>query len=105
TFSGTWSISGWDAALFTVNSATGEVRVGRADLPVDAAGSACRASRGYPCYAFNVTATQSGIANSPFSDGFVLYPVAPSPTSPSLTVDKNYANPGDTVTVTVHNTP
>jgi hypothetical protein len=86
-----WSLSGADAAKFAVNSATGVVRVGAADLPLGT-------------YTWNGVCTHAGAVMSPFSQAFSLQAVGP--TSPTIEmVDGPIFNIGDRITFMVKNAP
>jgi hypothetical protein len=103
-FTGQWSIGGPDAALFSVDPASGNLSVGSSDLAVKPS-NWCTSRQGEPCYVITATATQSGIYNSPYTDEIEIYVVDPASSPPSLSVSKTMAMPGDVVTVTVANDP
>jgi hypothetical protein len=105
-FTGTWAITGGaDASKFTVDANTGVVRIGSSDLPVNPSNNCTSRQGGLPCYSVVFTATQPGAKNSPFTDQIDFYVVDPASSPPTLTVDKNAANIGDTITATLSNNP
>lgn len=92
-FAGTYSISGPDAGRFTIDRATGVIRIGASDV---AAGT----------YHITVSATQAGVIGSPASEPVTLQGVDVNDTKTLfLQIDNYTPAPGGTVNVTVRNTP
>lgn len=86
-----WSLTGTDAARFAVNSSTGVVSVGAADLPI-------------AIYSWNGVCTQAGAVMSPWSQAINVWSVAA--TGPTIEmVGGPIFNTGDTITFKVSNAP
>src|SRR5215469_1927421 len=61
-FSGSWSLTGTDAASFSINASTGALST-----------AAVLCTTGMPCtYSINIIATQSGLIGSPFTQPFTI---------------------------------